>query len=72
MYLKEEWVGIRTQLLHQSLLKPSEGLLLVFDWWVHLHGGQKEVLPEGEPQHVQVLTAITECRQNMSKYFSVF
>lgn len=48
------------QLLDQPFLQPCEGFLLLRDRGKGLGVGHKEVLAEGQPQHVQVLAAVAE------------
>lgn len=37
----------------------------------HLFRGEVQVLPEGEPQHVQVLSAVAEGRQDMAEHLPI-
>lgn len=61
-YLKGEGVGILPELLHQLLLQRSEGFgCLVRHRWEDLGGEDIEVLPEGQPDNIKVISAIAKC-----------
>lgn len=60
-YLEGEGVGILPKLLQQLLLQRSEGFgCLVRHWWEDLGGQDIKVLPEGQPDHVEVVSAVAE------------
>jgi len=61
-YLEGEGVGVLPQLLHQLLLQRSEGFgRLVWHRWEDLGGQDVDVLPEGQPDNVEVISAVAKC-----------
>lgn len=51
-----------SQLFHQLLLQWSECLgLLVWHRWEDLSGEDVDVLPEGQPNDIQVISAVAKC-----------
>lgn len=61
-YLEGEGVGILPELFHQLVLQGSEGFgCLVWHWWEDLGGQDIEVLPEGQPNNVEVISAVAKC-----------
>lgn len=60
-YLEGEGVGILPKLLHQLVLQRSEGLgCLVRHRREDLGGQDIEVLPEGQPDNVEVISAVAK------------
>lgn len=58
--LEGEGVGMLAQLLDEALLQAGEGLPVLGHGGEGLRVGHKEILPEGQAQHIQVLAAVTE------------
>ena len=59
-HLEGEGVGMLAQLLDEALLQAGEGLPVLGHGGEGLRVGHKEILPEGQAQHIQVLAAVTE------------
>lgn len=60
-YLEGEGVGVLAELLHQLLLQRGEGFgHLVGHRREDLRGQDVEVLPEGQPDNVEVVPAVAE------------
>lgn len=61
-YLESEGVSMLAQLLQQLFLQRSEGSWCLF-WHrrINLSGQDIEVLPEGQANDIQVVSAIAEC-----------
>lgn len=60
-YLKGEGVGVLAELLQQLLLQRGEGFgHLLRHWWEDLRGQDVEVLPEGQSNDIQVVSAVAE------------
>ena len=61
-YLEGEGVGILPEFLHQLVLQRSERFgCLVRHRRENLGGQDIEVLPEGQPDNIKVISAIAEC-----------
>lgn len=60
-YLKGEGVGVLTKLLQQLLLQRGEGFgHLLRHRWEDLSGQDVEVLPEGQSNDIQVISAVAK------------
>lgn len=60
-HLKEEWVGVVSELAQQFGLDLGVGdLLAVLQRRVHLAGGQVQLPAEGDAHHVHVISAIAK------------
>lgn len=61
LYLKEEWVGVVSELPQQFGLDPGvDAPVTVLQRWVHLAGGKVELPAESDAHHVHVISAIAE------------
>lgn len=60
-HLKEEGVGVVSQLAQQFGLYPGvDSLLAVLQRWVHLAGRQVQLPAEGDSHHIHVVSAVPE------------
>lgn len=60
-HLKEEGVGVVSQLAQQFGLYPGvDSLLAVLQRWVHLTGRQVQLPAEGDSHHIHVVSAVPE------------